>query len=375
MFYDFANLLLILILIIIPFRLGLIPAWLSFFLAIFAFTPFFLNDVLFSSSLFSDQFRYLDSVQNIRSLDFTLNESVSVETASRMLSFIPLPYVETIQSLGFFNRFLSTALIIWLYVSKKIRGWPLLFILFYPSFLLYSSIGLRDTLVLFFMIFTVILYLEKRRLAALFFLIPLLYIKFQNFFILIIFFIGHHLFSKETKLYNFRYFFIPLILLPIVPYIMQIIKLLDSYRRYFFIDDGGDPNLYVSINTLEEFIILALQSAPYFLIKPLPWEVNSFIQFIQSLENIFLCGFLFFIFREVSRLNKEIAFKWIMFLIVAFSIYGLTVFNYGTAVRYKFPFIVVAIVGMAYELYLKYDLFILNKKIISKNNSHDVGMR
>ena len=225
------------------------------------------------------------------------------------------------------------------------------------------------------MIFTVILYLEKRRLAALFFLIPLLYIKFQNFFILIIFFIGHHLFSKETKLYNFRYFFIPLILLPIVPYIMQIIKLLDSYRRYFFIDDGGDPNLYVSINTLEEFIILALQSAPYFLIKPLPWEVNSFIQFIQSLENIFLCGFLFFIFREVSRLNKEIAFKWIMFLIVAFSIYGLTVFNYGTAVRYKFPFIVVAIVGMAYELYLKYDLFILNKKIISKNNSHDVGMR
>ena len=161
MFYDLANLSLIFILIIIPFRLGFIPAWLSFFLAIFACTPFFLNDVLFSSSLFSDQFRYLDSVKNIRSLDQTfLNESMSVASASRMLSLIPLPYVETIQSLGFFNRLLATALIIWLYVSKKIRGWPLLFILFYPSFLLYSSIGLRDTLVLLFMIVSVILFLD-----------------------------------------------------------------------------------------------------------------------------------------------------------------------------------------------------------------------
>ena len=49
--------------------------------------------------------------------------------------------------------------------------------------------------------------------------------------------------------------------------------------------------------------------------------------------------------------------------IVALSIYGLVVFNFGTAVRYKFPFIVIVIVGMCYELYLKHGKLILNKGV------------
>ena len=57
--YDFANLLVIIVLILLLFRLGLIPLWLSFFLALFAFVPFFLNDVLFSAMFMSDQFGYL----------------------------------------------------------------------------------------------------------------------------------------------------------------------------------------------------------------------------------------------------------------------------------------------------------------------------
>jgi len=59
--------------------------------------------------------------------------------------------------------------------------------------------------------------------------------------------------------------------------------------------------------------------------------------------------------------DKQIAFKWFVYLFAALSIYGLVVFNFGTAVRYKFPFIVIVIVGMAYELYLKHGKLILNK--------------
>tara|TARA_A100001011_G_scaffold353150_1_gene394461 strand:- start:3202 stop:3786 length:585 start_codon:yes stop_codon:yes gene_type:complete len=189
------------------------------------------------------------------------------------------------------------------------------------------------------------------------------------------FFVIHLSFSKGTLIYKFRYLILPIILAAITPYIMTIIELLDVYRRYFFIDDGGDPNLYVSIETFKEFIILAFQSAPYFLIKPLPWEAANFIQFVQSLENLFLFGFLVFIFIKVSKFDKEIAFKWLVFLILAFSIYGLTVFNFGTAVRYKFPFIVVVIIGIAYELYLKHGQFILNRRTIYKKSPHDMGIR
>jgi len=104
-----------------------------------------------------------------------------------------------------------------------------------------------------------------------------------------------------------------------------------------------------------------MQSAPYFLMKPLPWEANSFLTFLQSFENILILIFLSFMFIRTSKVDKQIAFKWLVYLFAALGIYGLVVYNFGTAVRYKFPFIVIVIVGMAYELYLKHGKLILNK--------------
>ena len=117
----------------------------------------------------------------------------------------------------------------------------------------------------------------------------------------------------------------------------------------------------ITDKTIKDFIIIALQSAPYFLMKPLPWEADSLLQFVQSFENIFIFIFLGYMFFRTSRFDKQIAFKWFIYLIAALSIYGLVIFNFGTAVRYKFPFIVIVIVGMAYELYFKHGKLILNK--------------
>ena len=71
--------------------------------------------------------------------------------------------------------------------------------------------------------------------------------------------------------------------------------------------------------------------------------------------------FLGFMFLKTSKYDRQIAFKWLVYLIAALGIYGLVVYNFGTAVRYKFPFIVIVVVGMAYELYLKHGKFILNR--------------
>ena len=163
-FYDIPNLLAIIIVVSVSFRIGLVPLWLSFFLILFSFTPFFLNDVFFPATYMPDQFQYFEATQRLR--DFNLepidNSNLKTNVSNWLLATIPLPYIETINSLGFFNRLIATILIIWLYSSKNLRGWPLLLILFYPSFLLYSSLALRDTLVLVFMIFAVIFYIEKR---------------------------------------------------------------------------------------------------------------------------------------------------------------------------------------------------------------------
>ena len=193
--YDFPNLFLILITIIISFRLNLIPFWLSFLLSLLAFTPFFLNNVLFHPSICLINL-IITCYSDIRSLTFKRLHR-TVEAASWMFAFLPMPYVETIQSLGFFNRFIITIIIIWLYASKNLRGWPLIFLVFYPSLILYSSLALRDTLVFLFMILSIIYFIENRRLLALFFSLPLLFIKYQNFAILIIFFIIHLYFKRD----------------------------------------------------------------------------------------------------------------------------------------------------------------------------------
>jgi len=309
-----------------------------------------------------DQFQYYNVSRGIRSFALdSFSESSTVETAGWMLALIPLPYIETIQSLGFFNRFMITVLIIWLYSSKNIRGWPLLFMLFYPSLLLYSSLTLRDTLVLVFMILSIIFFIENRRLLAVITAIPLLFFKFQNFLLIIVFFVAHLYFSRDSFVYRYRYMFLIIVIASIAPFLMTIIEILDYSRLNMFIDDGGRPNAYVHMRTIEDFIIIAMQSAPYFLMKPLPWEADSFLTFIQSFENILILIFLSYMFIKTSKLDKQIAFKWLVYLFAALGIYGLVVYNFGTAVRYKFPFIVIVIVGMAYELYLKHGNLILNK--------------
>jgi hypothetical protein len=362
--YDVANLLPILIVIFVSFRLGYIPMWLSFFLGVLAFTPFFLNYVLFAPGYMPDQWQYYYTVQNIRSfLPNEIFESRSVEVASWILSFIPLPYVETIQSLGFFNRLIVTLLTIWLYVSKNLRGWPLLFLLFYPSLLLYSSLSLRDTLVMFLMLLPILFFIENKKLLAIIISLPLFFIKFQNFFLVIVFFLAHLYFSRDSIIYRYRYIFLIVLVLAITPFLRSIIEILDITRFNLFIEDGGNMKSYVHVRTIEDFIIIAIQSAPYFLMKPLPWEADNFLQLVQSFENILILIFLCYIFIKSSKIDSKIVLKWFVYLVAAFGIYGLVVFNFGTAVRYKFPFIVVVVVGIAYELYTKHGKLILNKVI------------
>ena len=359
MFYDLPNVLAILIVVLACFRLGLIPLWITLILGAYAFAPFLLNDVLFPATYMPDQFLYFRIVHSIREFDLSYTPfSTTVDTASWFFAFIPLPFVETIQSLGFYNRFLVTILIVWLYSVKHVRGLPLLLLLMYPSLLLYSSLALRDTLIFFFMMLSVIFFIENKRALALLITTPLFFIKFQNFFLMIVFFVVYLTFTRGSIFYKLRYFLLPLVLASLAPFIMSIIEVLNFYRRAMFIEDGGDDYLYQSVTTLGDFLVMGLQSAPYFLIKPLPWETENLFQFIQSLENFILVFFLFFIFYKSFRIDRLISIKWFFVLLISLTIYGLVVFNYGTAVRYKFPFVLITVVGLGYDLYLRHGVFL-----------------
>lgn len=365
--YDLPNFIAIAILVFVSFRFGMIPAWLATFLLMMGVVPFLLNDVVFPSAYFSDQYRYTHVVQHLRQFSNDHGQGGTVLSAGYMLALVPLPFVETIKSLGFFNRFMFTGFVIWIYAYKKMRGWPLLFLIFYPSIILYTSLSLRDTLVFVIMMFAMINFIDNKRLIALLFSLPLIFIKFQNFFLILLFFILFLSFTKGTFFYKVRYFIIPSMIVISVPFLNEVIFWVDFYRRAMFIEDGGDMDQYIQVSTFIEFMILGIQSAPYFLMKPFPWEASNFFQFIQSIENLFVMFFLVFFFSKVYKIDSTIVFKWILFLFISMTVYGLVVFNYGTAVRYRFPFIVMVVIGAAYECYKYYGVILFNRKLNIKN--------
>ena len=98
MYFDLPNVIAILLLVIISYRLGLIPLYVSLILMLGAFVPFFVNDVLFPASYMNDQFRYLNVVQSLRAGQPHLEGASRVAFAGWLLVLMPLTFVETIKS-------------------------------------------------------------------------------------------------------------------------------------------------------------------------------------------------------------------------------------------------------------------------------------
>lgn len=366
-YLDIANVLVCLIVVLISLRLKVIPIWIGFILAIFTFIPYFLNDVLFPPSYMPDQFLYHRTLEEIRSFNYFYDENIKATYTAYFYSLFPLPFAETIISMGFYNRFLFLILFLWLYQKNFLRGMTLLFLLFYPSLVFYTSLTIRDPFIMSIMLVSVIFFIDKKYLLSFLVTIPLFFIKFQNFFLMLVFFIIFSIYKKNTFLYKLRYFIIVLISFSMIFFINDIILRLDYYRSRMFIENGGDMIDYIPLEGVGDFILLSITSFPYFLAKPLLWEVGNTFQLIQSLENIFVLFFLLIFSKRAYLKDSFITIKWIFIFVISLTIYGLVVFNFGTTSRYRYPFIVIYVVGLSYELYklhgYKFEVIFKSKRL------------
>lgn len=316
-------------------------------LALHCFLPFVLNDVLFSASYMGDQFRYWRGVNAFRSgeLDFTeaLVNGGNVEQASVFLALIPFPAPASVISLGFYNTFLYIILFFILQVKKVFTNVSRWFYLLFPSAALYTALSLRETLIFFFMILTVIYARESKIFKSAICIAPLYLIKFQNFFILGPIVLLYFIFNVAkkgmgvTKALTIGAISLVGLLLsaPIA------IPLVNKFRVAMFREDGGDPENISLITGAGDFVFQGLTSALYFLAKPLPWEAGGALPFVQSIENLAVLAVLFLITRQAWQKFPDKLTFWLLFMVLAMSVYGLVVANYGTAVRYRYPFVMI----------------------------------
>jgi hypothetical protein len=334
-----------------------------------------LNDVLFKSSYWGDQYRYLRVAEMIRDQfvslqDISVGGSLRILLPSYIFAFSPIPFINSVQSIAMINFLLY--LLSFAYLKKKgvSSNSVDFFFLLYPSFLLYSSLALRETLITLFMIFSLyFLLVEEKRLAALIFSLPLAIIKIQNFLILVLAYVFYLFIGKGSIQRLLIFFGIGLFVIFFgdnIPLLKFFFEKIDYYRynliaENFGYDWGFMENYYYQPFTsgFSNFS-LVIKSFLYMLIKPFPWEATNVVQLIQSAENIFIIAFIVWVVRKkvYSLIIKRKLVFLNIFLVLSMTIYGLVTFNFGTAARFRFPFIVV---------YLVFSLYLLRSdKIISR---------
>lgn len=315
-------------------------------LGLHCFLPFILNDVLFKVSYMPDQLKYWHGVNAIRDGHLGIIEALSsgenVLQASAFFSAMPFPTPVSPISLGFYNTFLYILLFFILHTKQVFTKVSIWFYLLFPSMALYTALSLRETLILFFMILAIVYARESKVLRSIICMVPIYFIKFQNFYIVGPVVLLYFVFNVAKKGMGLtKALIIGVIgLISLLASAPIALPLVNKYRVSMFVEDGGDPNNIKLISGAGDFVIQGLTSGFYFLSKPLPWEASSALQFIQSFENLAVLGILFLITRQAWRKSPDKLAFWLLFLALSMSVYGLVVANYGTAVRYRYAFVV-----------------------------------
>lgn len=347
-FYDIPNVFICLLSVLMVYRWAKLPTYIALILAAHCLIPFFLNDVLLPASYFGDQFRYQSTVSEIRA-GIPATEFGTVLNASWMLSAIPLPLNETISSIGFFNKFIFIVLFGFLYKNKVLTTFSTHFYLLYPSFALYSGLTLRDMLITASMLIATYAALRRNFLLLFVALTPLWFIKIQNLMILtpLILFAILNIYQKGL---SFRNFVIMALCINIA--LTMLFPLyrneLNNYRFAFAVEDGLETDNIDSIDSINEFVAMSATSGIDFLIKPMPWQAENALQLIQSFENIVITLMLVFISVRRLKISAKHVLPWVFLLLFSLSIYGLIVYNFGSAARYRFPFIMLYVFALCY---------------------------
>lgn len=357
-FYDLPNFLICSLFVLIAGRSLKVPALYQGIILLHCLLPFVLNGVLFSFTYMPDALKYWHTYNAIRSGDLAIADAWgagNVSEAAVLFSVMPFPFAVSPISLGFHNTFLYSALFFWLYRKQVFTPVSLWFFLLYPSLALYTGMGLRDTFVFVFMVIAVQCSREGRWWFALLPLYFLYVIKFQNFFILGPILLVYVLLGiRRTGISGGRAVAVLTIavvtLIAVSPLALPEVN---KFRGAMYMEDGGNREDIEFIASPNEFVAEGLVSGLYFLAKPFPWEAGSGMQLIQAGENMLVLSLLFLIVGAAWKQAPKQLMFWLLFMALALSVYGLVIFNYGTAARYRYPFVMIFVLFVCADCGIK----------------------
>ncbi len=387
--YDIVNLQVVLIIYFVVVYYLHLDTLKSSLILVHIITIFLLNGVLFPATYMPDQFRYLQATQDFRQTLSLSDLSFTQSIPGAIFSLIPLPFINSVQSIAMINFLLYLSIFVFLKKKNISNNTIDYFYLLYPSLMLYSSVALRETLVLLVMIISIyMIVIRNQWIVGIILALPLILFKIQNFLIIVLVLFlfrlvsGKITFNKLLFISMFIVLFIGLNNYRINNWtIGQYFSLqkVEMYRNYMYFEDTGDYKLgYEPIKGWISLPLLSIKGFFSMLFFPLPWQVRNPLHLIQSLENIIVVFLLLYLNtrRIYNKLIKQRIMFINIFLLIFLSVHGLMVFNYGAAARYKFGALTIYIIFYFFLIWwdrnivLNYNPFNYRNKIAIPDTNH-----
>ena len=343
---DLSNFCLIFLIVYFFLQKYKVTFGLKIILLLSCFTPFLFNGFLIDWFLFPDQTKYLSHASNCR--DFNCETTRQTFLASGIIyGFSPLVSVESLKSIAFANRLFLILLILFLYL-KKIDNLFLIVLIFLPGLILYSSISIRDTLVIITSILSFYYFFERKYLAFILFIFVLFLVKFQTAIYTLTLLLIYNLFFRiKNKIFLKFVTFIAITFL-IIYFSSAISELLNNKRAGFYYEEFKDYSKFETLNLLDLFFSLP-KALILFFISPI-LGLNSFNMLLVLIDTLILYMFLIFIFIKNINTNLKKSLYWLCSLTALFALHGLMVFNDGTIHRYKIIITIPILFSYIYSL-------------------------
>ena len=375
-FYDFVNFSFILFLIFIIFQKNLINKPGFIILVLFSLTPMFGNNIFFDFDVFPDQSKYILNVIIVRDNYFTLIGHIfggdwesfhdkfnlvmgdvykPVRYSSLIIASTPIPFIETLRSLGFFSKFIFVAWFIYLITYKKKfnqnENYYYYLILISPSILIYSSIALKEIYILIFFHLCMFFILQRK---LIFFIISLCFLSILRFELLMIVgsfsivyifafydFSGNKIFRYKNNLSKFL-ILISILIVAIIfidgsfslrEYLNSFVERVNSMKIGYHME--GDITSELNLYSHDFSIIPMIQDLFSAILSPTFSKSDSIFLNFFIIENylLIILFILYLIILSKYNLLKTI-FYLIFFLIFNFTV-GMFVINDMAIYRYK----------------------------------------
>jgi hypothetical protein len=331
------------------------------YLTILLISPLLINDFLISWTMFPDQSKYAQAVYLFRNFEYKIlfekkilsleNQYFSANLASFILSLFPIPFITTIKSIGIINRGIISLLILFFVKKKACPSFFIYLLLFTPSIIFYSSLSLRETLVLSISLVYFYFFFKKNYIYSTLYMSIILLIKYSlgiiYFSISILYYVFFIINVRSiTKL-------IIILLLTILFFIYQeaILDKIYNYKLGFlqeqFSNSVISPIIVESINSrslLIFFLDLIIGTKNFFL-SPI---INSKNIYSTLLFFEYICIYLIILFTifTLYKIDKLKTIFWIVVLFFFSSLIGFVILNDGTLWRFKIQYLILVLFCM-----------------------------